>query len=130
MPDIHTKCLDEFIDTMNLAGGDLEHPAIKDRFEPFHLRFDTTVDRDVDPFSDEYFRQQLDLYREISGRELKQEDGELHPGDAEANVRAANPINIYNVEDVGEHVRSVSSMFVPADLKGRAQVLDLGAGMA
>lgn len=128
MPVIHTSRLPEYLHAVVASNGDFRAPAVAERFLPLTLAFDTVVDQSLSPYSDAYFAQQLALYREISGRELDQASGELHPGDLDRLLTTPNPLGMPDVAEVGEHVRSVSTMLSLASLNGSARVLDLGAG--
>lgn len=127
MPALHTAQLPEFVEAVNLCGGDPHHPDIVRRYYPIELHFDTRVDQDLSPFSEEYCQQQIALYREITGRDLDQEKGELHAGEIEHLVSAANPIG-WSGSGVAETLRSLSTMLSLADLEGSARILDMGAG--
>lgn len=117
---------------IHLSNVDVMVKAVKEEgfsgLTALEVAYDTHVDDTLPPFSEEYFSQQLRLYSEISGRVLDQESGELHPVDMEALLKAPNPIGIYDVEHIVEHVRCLSTMLSLAELRGRPEVLDMGAG--
>lgn len=94
----------------------------------FSLRLPFAIDTSCDPFSDQYFDQQVALYREIANREFDQETGELYPVPVEANVGSANPYGIDDVAFIAKHARAVLTTLHLADLPPRAAVLDLGCG--
>jgi SAM-dependent methyltransferase len=108
--------------------GDLGAPGVAERFYPIDFKFETPVDQSLNPFSPEYYDQQLALYREIAGRELNQWDGELHPVDVPSLVNAPNPLGLGLPNFLSEHVRAISTMLGVADLAPSPFVLDLGAG--
>lgn len=129
MAELHSQDLDEFIQMVDRDfAGNLADPVLASRYYPLEFKFDTVVDDDLEPFSDEYYRQQLKLYAEISGRELNQWDGELHPVDIPALVNSPNPLGVNNVPFISEHVRGISSMIGLAGLSAVPKVLDMGAG--
>jgi SAM-dependent methyltransferase len=86
------------------------------------------VDQELDPFSPEYFREQLEVYTAISGRPLDQSSGELHPIDIRSLIGAANAYGVDDTTFVAEHTRTVASMLSIAALGKAPRVLDLGAG--
>ena len=128
MPKIHTSQLHEFAEAVDACGGNLQDQTLADRFYPFELQFDTMVDETISPFSDEYHRQQLALYEEVSKRRLDQESGELHPVDIQPLLAAPNPFGIRDVAIVADQVRVLSNMLTLSSLTGSAHVLDMGAG--
>ncbi|WP_315754934.1 MULTISPECIES: class I SAM-dependent methyltransferase [unclassified Bradyrhizobium] len=127
MTQMHSSDLAAFVKLVDAHGGDLGHPEVSHLY-PISLRYDTRVDDTLSPFSDEYFEQQVALYREVSGRDLDQASGELHPVEIEQLLDAPNPIGIENPAHIAEHVRAVSAMLSIAELGPGARVLDLGAG--
>jgi 2-polyprenyl-3-methyl-5-hydroxy-6-metoxy-1,4-benzoquinol methylase len=125
---IHTSELDAFVKAVQLANDSFEHPSVKDRFLPLDLKFDTKVDQSADPFSDQYYQQQLELYREIAGRPLDQASGELHPFDVSGIMTAANPTGSGNASNTAEQVRALSALLALASVGDFPKVLDMGAG--
>jgi 2-polyprenyl-3-methyl-5-hydroxy-6-metoxy-1,4-benzoquinol methylase len=128
MKPIHTSQLSEFVKAVGARNGNLNHPEIVSTFYPLDLSFDYIVDEDIDPFSEEYVDQQIALYREISGRELNQESGELHNIDISHLIDQPNPTGIPDADRVNEHVRCVSTIQALSCLRGRPRILDMGAG--
>lgn len=128
MPVLHTSALTQYVDDANAAPGGYQDPEIVARYEPMELVFDTVIDHSLSPYSEAYFDQQMALYREISGRDLDQEQGELHADDLEGLRRAPNPTGIQDSAVLAEYVRCVSSMLALSCLNGRPTVLDMGAG--
>lgn len=129
MPEMNSEKLGEFVRIIDEEyAGDLGAPGVAERFYPIDFKFQTRVDQNLNPFSPEYYDQQLTLYREIAGRELNQWDGELHPVDVPSLVNAPNPLGLGMPNFIGEHVRAISTMLGVADLPSSPFVLDLGAG--
>ncbi|MBA3669040.1 MAG: class I SAM-dependent methyltransferase [Sphingomonas sp.] len=129
MTKLHSKDLGEFVKMVDRDyAGNLADPALASRYYPLEFEFDTVVDQDLEPFSDEYYQHQLTLYKEISGRELNQWDGELHPVDIPSLLETPNPLGVNNVTFISEHVRAISSMLGLACLSPVPKVLDMGAG--
>jgi SAM-dependent methyltransferase len=125
---LHTSQLAEFADVVVKSGGDANKADVFPDYDANDIEYDTNVDQDLDPFSDEYFAQQLKLYSEIAGRDLDQSSGELHPVDIESLLRAPNPFDSPIVSTVGEHLRVLSTMLSIASLRDNPEVLDMGAG--
>ncbi|MGL4421462.1 MAG: class I SAM-dependent methyltransferase, partial [Gemmataceae bacterium] len=94
----------------------------------FQYQPETPVDQSLDPFSEDYFQQQLALYREIAGRDLNQAEGERTPLDVPAHVRAANPYNRTDIRFLSRHARAIQTCLMVADLPPAATILDLGCG--
>ena len=128
MPALHTSALAQYVEDAVNAPGGYQDPAIVAKYEPIDLVFDTSVDQSLSPYSDAYFAQQMALYSEIAGRDLDQEQGELHSGDHTALRHAPNPTGIQDAAVLAEYVRCVASMQALACLDGRPTVLDMGAG--
>jgi 2-polyprenyl-3-methyl-5-hydroxy-6-metoxy-1,4-benzoquinol methylase len=127
MVKMHTSELADFVKLVDSYGGDLNNPTVAQLY-PIELRYDTIVDQKLCPFSDAYFRQQIELYEEISGRSLDQASGELHAVEIETLLDAPNPLGILNTAHVSEHVRATSAMLSIVEIGTSARVIDLGAG--
>ena len=108
--------------------GGIDAPAAADYIRDFRLNHATRVNESLDPFSDAYFNEQLTLYREIAGRDLDQETGELTTVDVERNWLAANPYGSRDIGFIARHARAIHSVLVTAGLPPGAKVLDMGAG--
>ena len=106
----------------------LATPVGRKHLSGFRLSFKTRVDQSLDPFSADYFQQQLELYREISGRELDQETGELTPIDVDAHAAGSNPYNQPNIGYIARHVRAIQGSLMAANLPPSAEILDMGCG--
>jgi 2-polyprenyl-3-methyl-5-hydroxy-6-metoxy-1,4-benzoquinol methylase len=129
MTNLSTDDLDSYVAFVDCeCNGDVNDPRVLKRFIPINLLYKTLVDESLDPFSDEYFKLQIDLYEEIAGKHLDQCSGELHPVNMPALLEAPNPLGNNNVDFISEHVRALSSMLSLSCLGVDAPVLDLGAG--
>jgi 2-polyprenyl-3-methyl-5-hydroxy-6-metoxy-1,4-benzoquinol methylase len=128
MPRVHTSELSQFVDDVKSVNEDFTNPWLAEKYLPIEIAFDTVVDQNLSPYSEEYFQDQLDLYQEISGRALSQQDGELHPVDVAALLNTPNPIGIFNVDHMAEDVRALSTMLALSSLGQEAEILDMGAG--
>jgi len=108
--------------------GGLGTPATRAYLSDFRFVPETCVDQSLDPFSEEYFRQQEALYREIAGRDLNQAEGERTPLDVTAHAAACNPYNNPDIRFIARHARAIQTCLVVADLPPGAAALDLGCG--
>ena len=116
----------KFVD--NVCHGNLRDSKLAEKYLPMELHYETTVDQSLDPFGEEYFQSQIDLYEEIAGKKLDQWSGELHPVNIPALLSSPNPLGIDNVGLISEYVRALSSMLSLSRLGSAANVLDMGAG--
>ncbi len=119
--------LDRFVAECDRLGG-LGAPQAQSFLADFRVHFDTEVDRTLDPFSDGYFEQQVALYREIAGRDLDQDSGEMMPVDVDGHVAAINPYNSRDTRFLAKHNRAILTCLMLADLPPGADVLDAGSG--
>lgn len=119
--------LDGFLYEVDRAGG-FAHPAAAAIMQDFRYRPTTKVDTSLDPFGAEYLDQQLQLYREISGRDLDQNTGELFPEDLSSRIDSSNPHGSRDLNAVTRHAITVMTALRAANPPPRARVLDLGAG--
>lgn len=128
MKEIHTSELQTFVNLVdNKYGGNLNDPELLALY-PLKLIYDAQVNDNLDPFSDEYYSQQLTLYEEISGRSLNQTTGELHPVDVERLSIAPNPLGINNTSVIAPHIRSIAGLLNICNLGINPKILDMGAG--
>ncbi|MFO0937551.1 MAG: methyltransferase domain-containing protein [Gemmataceae bacterium] len=124
---IHSRDLDQFVSECDRRGG-IAHPDAVKYVEDFDLRFETAVDKTLDPFSDAYFSQQQALYSELAGRKLDQSTGELSPLDPTAHTSGCNPYNSRDVGFISKHARTIHTCLLMADLPAGAKILDAGSG--
>jgi 2-polyprenyl-3-methyl-5-hydroxy-6-metoxy-1,4-benzoquinol methylase len=125
--NIEVSDLDDFIIKCDKFGG-VEHPNAAEYISDFSLKFKTYVDKNLDPFSNEYYQSQIDLYQEISGRSLNQQDGEQAPVNVSVNSEAVNPYNSSDINFISKHSRTVLAALYMANLPRGAKVLDMGSG--
>lgn len=119
--------LDDFVRQIDRNGGpDSIEAAVV--FERFLYQSEARVQLTLDPHSEEYWEQQIQLYKEISGRDLDQTKNEISDFDIEGHVRAANPFACNDPAQMSIHYGRLSKLIKYADLKNNANVLDLGCG--
>lgn len=121
---IHTSDLIAFVHDIDRRGGVSALPPA----DSFQIRYDTTIDQTLDPFSEEYFGQQVALYRELAGREVDQETGEQTDFDMAAHETACNPYNSADVKFVADHFRAILNGLALVGLPTNPSILDLGCG--
>lgn len=119
--------LNDFVDECDRLGG-IQSSACAAFVSNFSVRLSTRVDETLDPFSEEYCQQQIAVYRELAGRELNQEEGELTSFELEAHVHGQNPCAMGDVEHMAKHTRSVVTTALAAGLPHNAHILDMGCG--
>jgi SAM-dependent methyltransferase len=119
--------LDAFVAETDRRGhvGSPDVIAFWDQCEFTHT---TKLDQDLDPFGAAYVGQQLDLYRELSGRDLDQSVNELAAFDLAAHVSAVNPYAHLPAHDVAKHVARLSCGLMQSDLPAGSNLLDIGCG--
>ena len=129
MKTLSTSDLDTYVAFVDCdCNGDLNNAKFAEVFLPFNLAYKTAIDESLDPFSDEYFQSQIDLYEEIAGKRLDQWSGELHPVNIAPLLESPNPLGVNKVGFIAEHVRILSSMLSLSCIGSDALVLDMGAG--
>ncbi len=124
---VHTRDLDAFVAECDRLGG-IAHPAAAAYTADYRLTYSTPVNKALDPFSPEYFAQQLALYAEIAGRPLDQLTGEQMPLDVDGRVGTANPYGVRDVNFISRNARAIHTCMMMANLPASASVLDAGSG--
>jgi 2-polyprenyl-3-methyl-5-hydroxy-6-metoxy-1,4-benzoquinol methylase len=124
---IHTSELDNLVKTCDELGGP-QHPNALGYLIDLKLSFDTQVNEDLDPFSDAYYNSQIELYQEISGRSLNQQEGEMMPLDVEHHSRGANPYHSTDINFISKHSRAILTALHMANLPPAGKILDMGSG--
>lgn len=119
--------LAEFVRTVDRAGGP-ESAEAKKIFEDFRYDRKTEIDVTLDPNSEEYWQQQIALYKELSGRELDQTQNELTEFPLEDYVGAVNAYASNDPVRISLHFCRLSKLIRLARPPNSARVLDLGCG--
>lgn len=119
--------LDEFVKYSD-SFGDINSPEVVKYWESLEFVSEVTVDENLDPLSDEYVNAQIELYKELSGREVNQYENEIAPFSLEDSVRAANPYGTNNIQFMSNHSNSVTKALGLANLPENATILDMGSG--
>lgn len=117
--------LDQFVEDIDNLGG-IMHENSKDLISGFSLEFETSVNETLDPFSEEYFSQQIALYKEISGRELDQSSGEMT--EVPRHIFTPNPYGSRDPNFILQHTNAVTKAMLLANIQEGDKILDLGCG--
>ena len=121
------QSLDEFVSLSDALGGPAT-PACEEYWANFDYAPTVQVDQSLDPFSEAYVDQQLELYKELSGREFNQSINELSPFALGPHIEAVNPYNHPNPAELAMHVQRLSKAFRKAGIKLNGHLLDMGCG--
>jgi 2-polyprenyl-3-methyl-5-hydroxy-6-metoxy-1,4-benzoquinol methylase len=124
---VHARDLDTFCVRVDELGG-LHHPTTVEAMKGFQYIPSVKIDLSLDPFSETYFRQQIALYEELSGRSFDIQSGEQHNFDVASRINAANPYGSPNSHFIAMHGKAIFSMLETAKLPVRPRILDLGCG--
>lgn len=125
--DIGPPALAAFIQKVDDLGGPA-HPDALAYMAGVTYRTDVKVDQSLDPYGEEYFAQQIRVYKEISGREINQEDNELAAFDMEAHVAAPNAYNHPDPSALAMHLVRLAGVFRLANAPLGSSFLDMGCG--
>ena len=119
--------LDDFVSEVDKVGGpDSSQAAIL--WKDFRYQPTIQVDQTLDPYSEPYWQQQVQLYREITGRELNQVDNDLVNFDLEDHVRSVNAYASTDPARMTLHYSRLSKLIKYASLSNDARVLNMGCG--
>jgi len=119
--------LDEFVTLVDRGGG----PDLFSKSAHWQQVWYTprvVVDISLDPFSEAYATQQIDLYREISGRDLDQSVNENTTFDLAHNITSSNPYGVRDPTRLALHYARLSKLLRFAAPPVEARVLDMGSG--
>lgn len=116
-----------FVTEIDRLGGPGTAAAI-DFASDFSLRYETPVDTRLDGFDPAYMAQQLELYREISGRAVDQNTNEHTDFELEEFLWSASPYGTIEADRIAHHARTILTSYLVSDLAPGARVLDMGCG--
>ncbi len=123
----HSSDLDSFVAETDRRGH-VGSQAVLAFWRQCEFTHETKPDQTLDPFGVTYVGQQLDLYRELSGRDLDQSVNELVAFDLPAHASAVNPYAHLPAHDVAKHVARLSCGLMQSNLPAGASLLDIGCG--
>lgn len=125
--EINKTCLDDFIAQVDKLGGP-STLACAAYWGNFHYSPSFIVDHSLDPWSLEYFEQQLTLYNEISGRKLDQTNYELTEFDLQRHIHSANPYDHQEPSGLAKHLLVLANVCASSFVQKGAKALDMGCG--
>ena len=124
---LKTSDLPGFVARSDQLGGP-GHPDCEKYWHGLEYRPDIIVDQSLDPFSEEYVGQQVELYREMSGRELDQLSNEHTVLDVGKHVAAINPYDHGAPGGLSQHIERLSRAIRFGAPQRGARLLDMGCG--
>jgi 2-polyprenyl-3-methyl-5-hydroxy-6-metoxy-1,4-benzoquinol methylase len=124
---VNHDSLSEFVSSIDKLGGP-DSTEAKKMFTDFRYEPATQVDKTLNPNSQEYWEQQLALYRELSGRKLDQTKNELTEFTLEDHIKTPNAYASADPSRMSLHFYRLSKLVRCAALPISARVLDLGCG--
>lgn len=119
--------LEDFVQRSDELGGP-GSPACQAFWNDFSYTPTAIVDQSLDPFSEDYVQAQLDLHREITGRDFDQAVNELTNFDFNEHVNAPNPYKNITPSELSLHMLRLSKAIRCADLPAGSHLLDMGCG--
>lgn len=127
MSDFGAADLDGFVAKTEVLGGP-NSKGSAEYWSTFRYKPNTEVDQSLDPLGDEYFRQQISLYEEISGRSLDQTSNEQCDVNVALHVAAPNPYNHPDPAVLAGQLATLASVCSVAGAARGSNVLDMGCG--
>lgn len=124
---IKTSDLGQFVQECDRLGGP-ESEASVDYCKDFSIEYSTIVDDTLDPFSNEYFQQQLSLHFELHQSPVDQSKTEQAQIDVISYINSPNPIRYASANYFSEHGKTILTTMNLANLGNEPSILDMGAG--
>lgn len=124
---LHARDLDAFVAESDRLGGPGSSEC-EAYWYGFSYRPNVVVDQDLDPFSDAYVEQQLELYHELSGRRFDQVQNEQAALDPAPLITAVNPYDHPDPSEFSLHVERLSRALRLGAPRRGAHLLDMGCG--
>lgn len=110
------------------ALGDIGSPAVDEFWAGTAYKPSVRVDTSLDPFGEEYTAQQIELYREISRRDVDQELHEQTAVDVEEHLLTPNPYATFAPAAAAIHMGRVARAVQYSGLAAGSHVIDMGCG--
>jgi 2-polyprenyl-3-methyl-5-hydroxy-6-metoxy-1,4-benzoquinol methylase len=124
---VSADALDDFVSKTDALGGP-NSVGVQNYWAKFRYQLRTRVDESLDPFGEEYFAQQLNLYEEISGRTLDQAVNERFEFDISPHLNAHNPYNHPDPTVFARQLSTIATVCNVVAMPGGAKALDMGCG--
>ncbi|SCB30189.1 class I SAM-dependent methyltransferase [Rhizobium lusitanum] len=125
---IHSSQIDRYVKDVDDRFGGVHKPGWLEFVSDFELTYETVVDITLDPFSEEFLRQQLNLHMELTGRGIDQLENEIVPVVVQDNAAGVNPYNSTDIRSVSRHAATLAIALRLASPPDAARILDLGVG--
>jgi 2-polyprenyl-3-methyl-5-hydroxy-6-metoxy-1,4-benzoquinol methylase len=119
--------LDDFVEMVDRNGG-ADFVGASPQWQRISYTPTVVVDVSLDPFSEAYTAQQIELYEEIAGRVLDQSVNEDTAFDFDHNVTSPNPYGVRDPTRMALHYARLSKLLRLAAPPVEARVLDMGSG--
>ena len=107
------------------AASQISDDELRKLFPTFRMEFSKQVP--LDPYSDEYARNQFELYRKISGRTYSVEN-EKSVFNIDSATVSPFPYSTQSCKTVGDHVTAIAHLIHTMDLKPGAKIVEFGPG--
>ena len=120
--------VEEFVRWVDENGGPSTTLSIPEVCEKFQFNLRTKPNFELDPFSQEYMDLQIQVYRELSGREVNQQENEQTDFTLEDHVNTSNAYGLRQPSEFVSHYQRLSNGIALAKLPVTPKVLDLGCG--
>jgi len=119
--------LDEFISWVDNNGGpeSLSRPEITSKFK---YTTDIELDDSIDPNSEDYLNFQLEVYKELSNRDIDQQLNEQTNFNIGPHITSNNPYNINDPSNFVFHYLRLGHTVKQANMDKNPKLLDMGCG--
>jgi len=116
--------LDQMLNELD-AAQKVSDDELRKLFSTFFMEFNNKVSND--PYSDEYARDQFELYHRISGRTYSLEN-EKSIFDLDSATVSPFPYYTKSCKTVGDHLTAIAHLIHTMDLKPGAKIVEFGPG--
>lgn len=125
--DLTSGMLDDFVRKSDELG--VNTTLCNEYWAGLQYRPCSSLDLQVEPFSDGYVQQQMNLYREITGHRYIDARDEFTPGVPMQNlISAPNAYNHPSSEEYAKHLVAIGCLVRELKLKRGSRILELGSG--
>ena len=124
---ITPKTLDQFVKKSDELGGP-ENLACKNYWMKLSYKMKTKVNTKLHPQSQTYFKQQMQLYEEISGKKYNSHQNELTNFDLKEYLNSPTAYTSLNPNFINKHMRCMGQFIFELQLSGIKSFLEMGSG--